>query len=158
MEFPEDIVHHIKGFAPRPKLKTKDEWVEFYLSKTPPLRYKVGMKFKFNDSIHTITVIEPTHMLTNDKTKYTTIWPTNYGDIFRYKDIEHYRSLPWTSLMDDSISSKKKIYITNALNYIQKKIAIEKGYSITNKNKYHQLLWRDFNNNYKEWGAIVSGT
>ena len=156
MELPEDIQKHIKEFV-KPKLKTKDEWVEFYLSKTPPLRYEVGMKFKFNGKIHTITVIEPTHMLTNDKSKYTTIWPTLYGDIFRYKDIEYYRGLPWTSLIDDSISSKKKIYITNALNYIQKKQSIERGYSITNKNKYHQLIWRDFNNNYEQWGAIVTG-
>ena len=158
MELPDDIQTQIKDFI-RPKLKTNDEWVEFYLEKTPPLRYEVGMTFKINNRLHTITVIEPTHMTTHiiNNTKYAVIWPTCYGDIFRYKNLELYLNFPWTCLVDDCISSKKKIYITNSLKYIQKKQAIERGYSITNKNKYHQLLWRDFNNNYKQWGAIVTG-
>ena len=150
MQLPEDIIRHINSFI-KPKLKTKREWIDFYLEKVT-LRYKVGMRFKIGYHIHTITIIEPTHMIT----KYSggsVFWPS--VDIFHYKNLEHRQDFPWTSLLSSN-SSKKKIYITNALNYIKQEQAIVRKYSLTKKNKYHQLLWRDYNN-YKEWGSIVAG-
>ena len=121
MQLPDDVLNHIKSFI-KVTLRTKHQWIEFYLEKTPPLRYEVGMTFKINNRLHIITVIEPTHMITHiiNNTKYGLIWPICYGDIFRYKNLEYYLNFPWTNLVDDSISSKKKIYITNALNYIKK--------------------------------------
>ena len=155
MELPEDIVHHIKGFA-KPKLRTKHEWLDFYLTKTTPFLYKVGMKFKILGVIHTIISIT-SQTITTSVGKSLTFHPLNENTYFRYKDFEIYVKLPWSDMVNVEYSLKKRQFMTHLLLYIQIMFHNRMNPFYQRHNKYLYLIWIDYNDNYANWGAIITG-
>ena len=161
MQFPDDIVRLILQFLKKPKLMSKHEWLDFYLDKIE-LRYEVGMQFAINEKVHTISCIKSGVMFTNVKTDLRRMEPEIsifwvLDSMFQYNEtVQMYDSFPWSNLIGNSMSFKQKKYITVALQYLKTRYIISTGRQITNRNKYHQLMWRDYNNDYATWGAIVT--
>ena len=156
MEFPDDILGHIKEFA-KPKLKTKHEWLDFYLTKTKPFLYKVGMQFKILGVIHTIISISA-ETITTHVGKSVTFHPLNETTHFRYKDFEIHIKLQWSDMVNANSSLKKRQFITHLLLYIQIMFHNHRSHKFYQKhNKYLHLIWIDYDDNYAKWGAIVTG-
>ena len=155
MEFPDDIVRHIMGFA-KPKLRTKHEWLDFYLTKTEPFRYKVGMKFKILGVIHTIISIN-SQTITTHVGKSVTFHPLNDYTYFRYKDFEIHMKLQWCDMVNVESSLKKRQFMTHLLLYIQIMFHNQSHPFTQRYNKYIHLIWIDYDDNYANWGAIITG-
>ena len=159
---PDFISQHIQDFA-RPKLKTTFQWVDFYLEKTKPLFYKVGMQFIIDGVIRTIVSITSKNFITSDGTKRK-YHPINAEYYFRYKGFEIHQDLHWYRMHTYESSYEKLKFISNILEYKQALFHFN-SYQFTNfKNpwysrKYHARLHfkDDYSNNYAEWGAIVTG-
>ena len=118
MEFPDDILGHIKGFA-KPKLRTKHQWIDFYLERTEPLRYKVGMQFKILGAIHTIISITSETIITHGGISELTFHPLNDITYFRYRNLEIHNNFHWKNMVNASSSLKKRQFITHTLLYIK---------------------------------------
>ena len=156
MEFPDDILGHIKGFA-KPKLRTKHEWLDFYLTKTDPLRYKVGMQFKILGVIHTIISITA-ETITTHVDKSISFHPLNENTHFCYKDFEIHVQLQWCDMVNANYSLKKRQFITHLLLYIKIIFHNHRSHPFFQiHNNYLHLIWIDYDNNYAKWGAIVTG-
>lgn len=162
MEFPEEILRIIKEFA-KPKLKTKDEWIEFYLEKTKPLVYKVGMQFKIDGIIRTLVSITSKNFITTDGTKRK-YHPINSESFFKYKGFEIHQEFHWYRMYTYDSSYEKRNFISNILEYKQALFHYKSSPLTSFKNPWFSRKYQarcqfkeDYSNNYARWGAVVTG-
>lgn len=155
MELPDDILRHIKEFA-KPKLKTRNDWFDFYLKKAT-LLYKVGMQFDILGVIHTIISITKKTIITQggDIIKHHILHKLSY---FRYGNLEIHGTLRWDTMVNSPYSLKKRQFISNVLLYIDSLLSVKHPYNYftQGRNKYLYIVLNDYNN-YKDWGAVVTG-
>ena len=154
MEFPDDVLRHIKGFLGRPKLKTPMEWADFYLSKTEPLRYKVGMTFIDGDRSYTILEITSTYIITTYGIRKFLLGK-RIGTYFEYNGFEWCEDLPWNKL----IQSDRINYLVRFLRFKHVEAMLKLVRNPYIRFKHDRLLTQfmdDYKMGYAKWGAVVN--
>ena len=112
---PDFISQQIHDFM-RPKLKTPDEWADFYLDKMTPLRYTVGMQFYVQGNVTTITHVCDNLIITLTG-HIETIISKHFGAFFKYKGFEACYGLQWFDLIGDINYFDKRYLLTNLLSH-----------------------------------------
>ena len=158
---PDEIVRIIQEFS-RPILKTTFQWVDFYLAKTKPLVYRVGMKFIIEGVIRTLVSITAKNFITTDGTKRK-YHPINSESFFKYKGFEIHEEFHWYRQYTTETSYIKRKYISNILEYKQALFHFNSS-PITNfRNKWYsrkyqaRFQFKEDYTNYAEWGSVITG-
>ena len=158
---PDFISQQIHDFA-RPKLKTPDEWADFYLDKMTPLRYTVGMQFYIDGQISIITYVCDNIIITLTG-QIETIISKSFGAFFKYKGFEACYGLQWFDLIDDVNYFDKRYLLTNVLSHKYIIDLFNSGSDIMTCYKYilpvnDSSFLEDFDAmGYAAWGARITG-
>ena len=148
--FPE-LSRYIHDFL-RPKIKTPLEWAEFYIVKTHPLRYEVGMDFLIKSKCHTIVDINNTYIITISNSCIT--YHRKNINYIEYKGFEMCESLPWTNVYGHFTKRFQFIFNFLRCKYMEQ---LEKNDCI---NYLHRIVYSqfldDYSIGYANWGKIVN--